>query len=245
MIVYYTKKGSIKIKHVLFPDKIKTLDSYKFANYSYTCKNFHHPLFIKVRRQTIIIDLTQDIQSIFKEFGYYNRRKIRKAAKINLAWTVDSDLKEFVPIYNEFARKKGLKLLSIESLQGINDYTVTKVTHNNTILAARYYIIDQKHRVVRAVYGVTNRLDQHADTKIAGWANRYLHFEDIKYFKDLGFKTYDLGGTAEHTKKIASHHIDEFKREFGGQVVDEYVYESIPLFLALKFKEIFYHHYPY
>ena len=59
------------------------------------------------------------------------------------------------------------------------------------------------------------------------------------YFKEKNIKTYDLGGTAHHTKTKDNHHIEEFKKEFGGYIVDEYQYESIPHFLAINIKRLF------
>ena len=53
------------------------------------------------------------------------------------------------------------------------------------------------------------------------------------FFKDQHITAYDLGGTAHHTKKKDQHKIEAFKREFGGETVIEYFYESIPHFIGL------------
>jgi len=59
------------------------------------------------------------------------------------------------------------------------------------------------------------------------------------YFKRKGVITYDFGGTAHHTKKKDNHEIDRFKMEFGGRIIDEYFYESIPHYLALNLNKVF------
>ena len=245
MIEYYTSKGFFKVKHVLFSDKVNLLDFYKFANYSYIRKNLSNPLFIKTRRQTIATDLTQDIENIFQEFGKNNRWKIRRAIKENLEFGLVNDLNEFINFYNDFAVKKDLSLINYIQLAKIPKLIVTKVVQRNVTIAMHSYILDNQLRIARLLHSASIRFEQNINQKIVGWANRYLHFEDMKYFKNQEIKTYDMGGTAEHTKKIVSHHLDEFKKEFGGRVVDEYVYESILLYLALKLKAIFSHNYPY
>lgn len=245
MIEYYTNKGRLKIKHILFSDELNMSDLFKLANYRYSRRNIFNPFFIKSCRQTRIIDLTKKSEAIFQEFGSSNRKNIRRALKKDLIINIGHNTNEFVNYYNSFAKKKNLKLISTKNLEKIKDFAIIKVLQNNNALAMCYYIIDYKQSVVRSIYSATKRLEKGSNPKDISIANRYLRFEAIKYFKSKKIKTYDLGGTAEHTKKIISHNIDSFKKEFGGVVVNEYMYESIPLFLALKFKDIFIHKYPY
>ncbi len=245
MLEYITQIGPLKVKHVLFANRIVFLDFFKFVNYSYMRKRVYNPLFIVAKRQTRLIDLTQPFEQIFQDFGFYNRRNIRRASKNNLKFSIVTDVKEFVDFYNAFAERKHLKLQKQKCLEKIPNFTITKITKDGKTLAMHLFLTDKDINLVRGFYGASVRLDNSADTKLASLANRYLHFKELEYFKENGFAIYDWGGTAEHTKKKTNHRIDEFKKQFGGYIVDEYQYESIPLYIAIKLKHLFFHRYPY
>ena len=238
MIEYITRLGFIKVKHVFFGERIKLSDFYKLVSYSYMRKKVFNPFFIVANRQTRLIDLTQPFEQIFQDFGFYNRRNIRRTSKNNLKFSTITSMKEFVDFYNTFAAKKHLELLNLNNLKKIPCFTITKITKEEETLAMHFYLTDKNISLVRGFYGASIRLDNSADTKLASLANRYLHYKDLEYFKENGFTTYDWGGTAEHTKKKTNHRIDEFKKQFGGYIVDEYQYESILHFLAINIKRL-------
>ena len=52
-----------------------------------------------------------------------------------------------------------------------------------------------------------------------GRANKFLHYADIKYFRDLGVKFYDWGGLSSVE---TPNGIDKFKMSFGGETVAYY-----------------------
>lgn len=52
-----------------------------------------------------------------------------------------------------------------------------------------------------------------------GRANKYLHWEDMMFFKDLGVKKYDWGGVSSFENPNG---IDKFKMGFGGIPVEYY-----------------------
>jgi len=64
---------------------------------------------------------------------------------------------------------------------------------------------------------------------VVGRANRFLHYEDIRYFKEHGYETYDLGGYAKDTQDPKLQGINVFKESFGGTIVEQYNYYS-PLY---------------
>ncbi len=51
---------------------------------------------------------------------------------------------------------------------------------------------------------------------LVGMANRYLHFEEMKYFKQQGIRSYDWGGAGKGEDVLS---ITEFKESFGGEHV--------------------------
>ena len=67
----------------------------------------------------------------------------------------------------------------------------------NYIIVMHLYWIDNE--VKRAMlFNSVSKYFKFSDNKVRSFfarANKYLHFMDIKYLKELGFLTYDLGGT--------------------------------------------------
>ena len=238
MIEYHTNNGIIKILHTLYAEDLKTIDFYKFVSYSYMRRDINNPLFIKKHRYTLLIDLTQNTDTIFEKYKTNTRNEIRRAVKEEVDFDLETNLTYFISFYNDFAIKKGQSLLSYNSLSKIKPLTITKASQNNKTIVMHSYITDIKTKTVRLIYSASNRLDTDSDRRLIGWANRFLHHQDMLYFKEKNIKTYDLGGTAHHTKKKDNHHIAKFKKEFGGKITDEYFYESIPHYLALNLSNI-------
>ncbi|HEW92138.1 MAG TPA: hypothetical protein ENF81_06320 [Thermotogaceae bacterium] len=239
MIEYSTNKGGIKIQHKLYAKKIKVSDGFKIVNYNYVRGNFFAPLFIKKHRYTLLVDLTQNEEVIFQHFKPNTRNKIRRAVKNEVVFDIETNLKEFITFYNEFALKKGQAFLSYESFQQLKPLTLTKAMIHDQTLVMHAHITDKKANIARMINSASVRLEKGTNTNLAGWANRFLHYQDMLYFKRKGVITYDFGGTAHHTKKKDNHEIDRFKMEFGGRIIDEYFYESIPHYLALNLNKVF------
>jgi len=201
-------------------------------------RNINNPLFIKKRRNTILIDLTQAKETIFQKYKTKTRNEIRRAIKEKVVFSIETNLNDFISFYNGFAFKKGQALLSYNSLSKLKPLTITKASQNDKAIVMHAYITDKKTNTVRLIHSASKRLDVDSNRRLIGWSNRFLHYQDMLYFKEKNIKTYDLGGTAHHTKTKDNHHIEEFKKEFGGYIVDEYQYESIPHFLAINIKRL-------
>jgi lipid II:glycine glycyltransferase (peptidoglycan interpeptide bridge formation enzyme) len=76
---------------------------------------------------------------------------------------------------------------------------------------------------------------------MTGRANRLLHWEDIRYFKNQGFSTYDFGGITADINDKEKQAINKLKECFGGVKTKEYK-SSAPVtlkgFLVLLYKKI-------
>jgi lipid II:glycine glycyltransferase (peptidoglycan interpeptide bridge formation enzyme) len=234
LIEYETYKGKIKISHKLFANRINTLDFYKLISYSYVRENICHPLFIKKKRFTIIVHLNQDIEILFSNFKTKTRNEVRRAFKENIEFDVENNRQSFLSFYNAFALKKGQDLISKNSFMRLKNLVITKASKNNETLVMHAYLLHSGDSKVRLINSASCRLEKNANKSLIGWANRFLHYRDMIYFKDRNIIQYDLGGTAHHTRKKDKHKIEAFKCEFGGKIVEEYFYESIPHYVGLK-----------
>lgn len=240
MIEYYSRTGLVKIKKVLFSEKVYPADFYKLVSYNYTRAKSANPLFIRINQNTVIIDLLQDEDLIFRNFSKKNKYEIRMASTVNIKFELVEDLHEFINFYNSFAIKKNLILLEHRTLLKVPNLIITKAVHDNESLVMHSYIIDHDLSVARLLHSASIRLEENANKKIVGWANRYLHFEDIKHFKSNHIKNYDFGGLFEYTKKnrLILGNVARFKKGFGGKIIDEYFYETIPHFIAIQTKKL-------
>ena len=94
---------------------------------------------------------------------------------------------------------------------------LTKVLQNNIEIATHFYIFDDKR--VRLLYSYHNI--EFLDDTLRSYANKFLHWEDILFFKSKNFLFYDFGGI-----NMDNHPgISKFKLAFGGILVDNYSYE--------------------
>ena len=67
------------------------------------------------------------------------------------------------------------------------------------------------------------REDQSSERRhYLGWANRYLHLQNMLYYKHQGYYQYDMGGWYSGTDNKSLLQVNQFKEEFGGVVVCEY-----------------------
>jgi len=69
--------------------------------------------------------------------------------------------------------------------------------------------------------------------------SRLLHFEDMIYFREMGFIMYDFGGYAFNTSDKSLKGINNFKDSFGGELVLESNYESITLWMIRNLLKLF------
>ncbi|WP_062428542.1 hypothetical protein [Treponema endosymbiont of Eucomonympha sp.] len=176
---------------------------------------------------TLCIDLTQSKDIIFAQFAKNTKYKINRAIKQDGIETADmTPAKEaFYTFFDEFAMTKKLNRIDRNDIDRL-------IEHQMFVIRAALY----KHEpVVYHTYIIANgrtRLAQSASLfrksaepdlrSVIGRANRLLHWEDICYFKDLGYSVYDLGGINTNTANKETLSINNFKECFGGTEVREY-----------------------
>lgn len=198
--------------------------------------------FVRTISYTKLLDLTVDTNELLKSFEKNTQYEIRRAQRECIEFSEQITLHEFVEFYNIFADTKQRKKLSYNSLEPlIKNIKITKAMAGGNCLVMHLYLCDQTASRVQLQYSATHfRKETNHDTiKLIGYANRFLHYSDMCYFKNLGYKIYDLGGYAYQTDNQELAKINKFKDCFHGELVKEGNYISIPLFLLQKIKEFF------
>jgi lipid II:glycine glycyltransferase (peptidoglycan interpeptide bridge formation enzyme) len=238
MISFVIKQFPIHRELILFsPEpslRLGLFDNYIQSFYKNTKFGFKRSV-----KFTKLIDLTS--QQFTDSFDKKTLYEIRRATLEGIRCKSSVNIKEYISFYNEFINKKNLtSFLSEQELKRYSNAFILRVAYldGDEILVFHSYLIDMTIKRVRLLNSVSNIHDNTLNPSrksLIGRANRLLHFEDMLYFKELGFITYDFGGYAYNTKDKSLMGINHFKDSFGGILVEESNYES---YLIFAFKAI-------
>ena len=249
MIIIDKKILMYTIREVHFSDNPFDIENCDFINFCY-CKNkLYAKDFTRQEELTSVIDLDQDLDSIWhkmdnKNVRYYINRGYREGIKIH----INKKYNEFYKMTQYFNKKKGIKshfdFLGVgrTSLEVMQKYgTLFIAEYDGVLLAGTLFLEDGS--TIRSWIGSSIRFDSDKKKRIlAGCGNRLIDWEVIKYAKDKGIKEFDLGGlwSEEEAKKdILKQRINDYKLRVGGDSVTRYSYTKI----YSKTYSLFYHLY--
>lgn len=173
---------------------------------------------------TWCIDLTKDIEQIFREMNKTTRREIRRAedilSDIKIRMNDDTAQKDFFILYNNFVKQKGHTYQL--SLNRYNEYLkvsdVFVLYFKGKPFAASLDMPDYSTKRVYGLFLGSARFNNQEDAKISSFLNRYMYWHEIQTYKAKGFEIYDFGGIAETGSRAW------FKKSFGGSLFEEYYY---------------------
>lgn len=241
-IIEYTNRFNLKFADVWFCENVKDIkndyDILNLKGYKNEIKDGKNTL-----QHSLMIDLMQDEDTIFNGIKKNVKYEINRCYKENVSSFIynSEDLKsnreellKFEEMYNQMYKEKNmnvkLALSIVDKYIESNSFLLTKsVSETGKDLVYHAYVVD-KHDS-RLWYSCSNfRSDDNEEKKLIARANKYLHWEDIKYFKNNGFKNYDFGGISSFENPNG---IDQFKMAFGGNRIDYY---NISLTNSLKGK---------
>lgn len=239
MISFKTSSFPVKRKLFLFaPEpslRLGLFDSYMQS----FCKEARFG-FKRIPKYTKIIDISTDL---FTEgFCKSCMKKIKKAQDEGIFCETTSDIKGFISLFNDFVKRKNLfNIINENELENFGDALVIRTARlrNGTNIVYHSYLLDRSIQRARGLYSVSVIHDDQispADRALTGFANRCLHYEDMLYFRNQGFITYDMGGYAFDTKDKSLQGINEFKDSFGGELIEESNYESYIIYMLREIK---------
>jgi lipid II:glycine glycyltransferase (peptidoglycan interpeptide bridge formation enzyme) len=175
---------------------------------------------------TIVIDLTQDLDIIWKKMHHSLRKCIAYAKKDGVIIKINQGYDEFYTINSEFRKAKGLSEYNLDTGFMKKNGLLFLSEYEGKILGGTYFINDGKN--IRGLLNATKRLEETGRmNRIIGNANRLMFWEAICYAKECGISTFDMGGY--YTGKEPDpqkESINKFKNSFGGQVVTHYIYQK-------------------
>ena len=181
------------------------------------------------RRHTLVLDLDGDEDALLGQMGKDTRSKIRRAAERDPvevagdASPTDADVDGFADFYDRFAAAQSVAPVfrpRLYALAANGALVITTASDGDGEALVRHAYVAVRGRGYMLYSGsVLSESGDSGARNLIGRANRYLHWHDIRLFKERGFDLYDFGGldVDERTPKTAG--IARFKRGFGGRVL--------------------------
>ncbi|TFB18911.1 hypothetical protein E3U55_11610 [Filobacillus milosensis] len=178
--------------------------------------------------RTLVIDLNKSEEDIFSEIRKNARYKINRAAKRDnvqfcaIFSPTNQQIDEFVEFFNQFAKNKNIPKCIKGKLQGLRDKDALTITYvkdeDEKTLCYHAYLRTKEY--CSMIHSASARFDNSQIRSLIGRANRYLHWEDIKMFKEKGHKWYDFCGLFVDPSTDDELNLNRFKKEFGGIEID-------------------------
>ena len=186
-------------------------------------------------RHTLITDLTPSESEIFQNFPKDTRNQIRRCERESLfELDINTDLSRFMRLYQQFAQARGLAMLQLADIHSLKpeNYQIFSANYQNLPLIGHFYLVSPETKTVSLLLSASSPL-KYSDMSLKqalAHANRCLHWQGIRYFKQRGFQRYDWGGYALHTNDPTLQGINRFKKTFNGNLTPLYNHYS-PLYV--------------
>ena len=179
---------------------------------------------------SLVSDLTVEEDLLYSGIQKNVRYEIRKNQKETVTVHVfdaeelqknPQELHNLEEMYQAMYRSKGMKhslnheqMLQYARTGGL---LLTEIRQEQTPLVIHSYLTDGKQ--VRLLHSVSEFREEGMDANLVARANKRLHWEDLKKFREMGMESYDWGGISNPENPNG---IDSFKMKFGGTPVTYY-----------------------
>lgn len=197
---------------------------------------------------TLVSDLTKSEEEIKQQFSkncrYYVNRAVRENIDVKMyagKEISDEMILAFLDFFEEFWESKGSSLgnkdawyqeFKVYRDQGALGITEAYVNGQKSVYHT-HILTPQRVRLWHSASLYRLQEEDAATKNLIGIANRYLHYQEMLYYKSLGKTVYDWGGAGMGEDVI---HITEFKRSFGGTPVTYRDFEQVNGLAARFFK---------
>ncbi|HQE50229.1 MAG TPA: hypothetical protein PKI14_15215 [Fervidobacterium sp.] len=227
MLEIESRRYGFKTKTIWFSEAPFDVTGYDKIAFRACTKDVNIKGFSKQEVTTLIIDLTQDLDAIWRKMSKSScRSAINKAKREGVQILINQEYEAFIDINEKFREAKELPAYNID-IDFMKNHGILFVSmFDGTILGGQFYLNDDKN--MRWLLGASKRLEVADNMKsLVGAANRLMIWEAIQYAKNAGFSEFDMGGY--YTGKKADPQkegINIFKKSFGGDIVTRYRYEK-------------------
>ncbi|MDR0556874.1 MAG: hypothetical protein LBG43_03245 [Treponema sp.] len=197
---------------------------------------------------TLLIDLGKTEDELFflirKNTRYeINRARNKDAIEIMTLLKKgeknEEKLKRYIDFFNAFAESKNRSHIHFSDLERFyNNGTlcVRLASSGNEPLTMHAYVISDNIARLHQSTSLFRNSEDGGYKNLVGRANRFLHWEDMLYFKKKGVRWYDFGGWYGGAAASQSYReqllIDQFKEYFGAEKKREYSFIEPASFLG-------------
>lgn len=223
------------VRNRYFATELSCFDIFRAIHYFNYCGDRENvPWYYSKKVGTsCVCDLTLGIDRIMASMKSNTRNEIRRAIKEGCTFHVDDDIDAFVPYYNDFCRSKGLNdYTSKARILKYKDILSTRVEYNGMVLARHINILDKVGKNAFLMFSCSPRLDENADRRLIGWANKFLHYKELEFLSESGYVKYDWSGICLD-KTDERYSIGQFKLSFGGEITHPLMLRT-PLYCLLE-----------
>jgi lipid II:glycine glycyltransferase (peptidoglycan interpeptide bridge formation enzyme) len=223
--------GLLPYRTVFFPSEralTQRLTGLQLARFFWTATELQNNRYL-VRHDvtaTICIDLSESLDAILKGMSQTFRRKIRTAERMNKVRVVRNGpegSQEFLSLFNNFAHAKRSEVSPITSAvlkryAPFSDFFLCYL--DGELLCGHLNLVDWEAKRSRLIFSASQRLEHKEKARTCAIMNCYLHWHEMRTYREQGLSTYDLGGFSNGTNAG----IDKFKVSFGGAIFNEHTY---------------------
>jgi hypothetical protein len=193
------------------------------------------PLFKRHAEYTKLIELQLPGRQLLDTLPEQCRYEIRRAERDGVSCTSDVDFSEHFAFHTEFCSTRNRPTPSWAFFDAHRKHLlITKAMLGRDTLCMHAYLVDPQASRGR-LFVSSSLFRQQSDRAVRaqiGRANRYLHYWDMQEMAARGLRIYDLGGYALGTTDPSLAGINDFKDSFGGALVHESTFVSLPLALS-------------
>lgn len=177
-----------------------------------------------VPQETLFSDLTRTEEELWALTTKTVRNEINRSKRENVQVAIysgkdisDELLRDFNKMYHEMYEEKEiyghyLPINELKEYAAKDALVITTAEMDGNVVVYHSYIKDKEHS--RFLHSCSEfRVADNATRNAIGRANKYLHWNDWLWFKEMGIREYDWGGISSYD---TPNGIDKFKKSFGG-----------------------------
>ncbi len=215
------------LKEIYFADYPYDVDGCATVTFNFCRNKIDLPGFSRQEETTLVIDLTQDLDALWKNMKKKScQYQVNRARREGVVIKRNQNFEEFHQIYRSFWQEKMHAYTRIRP-EHIKYGTLFTAEIDDETVAGQLYLEDASY--IRWLIGGSKRLEVSEDkAALIGCANRLMHWEAIQYAKEKGIKEFDFGGIySGDDKNDPRYSINIYKQSFGGTLVTYYNYNKV------------------
>jgi lipid II:glycine glycyltransferase (peptidoglycan interpeptide bridge formation enzyme) len=227
MLEIDNSKFIFRTKTIWFSDVPFDVTGYDGVAFHACTKNVNLKGFSKEEFTTLVIDLNQDLDSIWKMMSKSDcRQAINKAVKDGVIIRINQDYEIFHNLNREFRDKKEIGEFNLDIDYMKKNGTLFLAEIDGNVISGQFYLNDERN--FRWLLGASRRFEVTGEMKRSvSNAYRLIIWEAIKYAKERGIVNFDMGGYYTGKEPDPQKEgINKFKKTFGGQLVNQYIYQK-------------------